>query len=95
MSTVLTKEAAQGFAAPAGVPCPYLYSSPCAMAWLLGRHMASAGMQHPTPEAHIRDASRVAVTAGRGDTLNVRGRCDILLGRFTWKRDNTFREVRS
>lgn len=93
---VLTAEAAEGFSAPAGARCPYLHSSPASMAWHLGRHMSAHdwGMK-PNPDAAIRDSNRVAVTMGRSNTLNLRGRCDILLARFAWQPDDTFREVRS
>lgn len=95
MSTILTQEAAEGFAAAPGARCPYLHSSPASMAWHFGQHMAKHDFPKPTPEAGMRDASRAAVTMGRGNSLNLRGRCDILLARFTWQHDNSFREVRS
>lgn len=95
MSTILTAEAAEGYAAPCDARCPYLNTSPASMAWHLGRELARWGEPRPTPDEPIRSEKRVAVTMGRGDTLNLRGRCDVLLRRFKWKPGNTFTPLMS
>lgn len=75
--------------------CPFLWSSPGAMAWHLGRFLCRMDEPAPEPAAAIDAAIRRAVTSGRGYTLNVRGRKDILLGRYEWRDDNNFRVVRA
>jgi len=92
----LTQEASEGWASyhNLGPACPYLNTSPASMAWHLGWQLARDGHYKPNPSAGIKDERRVAVTSGRGDMLNLRGRCDILLARFAWQPDNTFRPAR-
>jgi hypothetical protein len=103
----VTKEAAEGYDwyfANRGVRgpgytdfaklCPYLNTSDAANAWHLGRELARWGEPRPTPEEPARSERRIAVTVGRGYTLNLRGRCDVLLRRFLWVPGNTFQPVR-
>lgn len=58
MTTKLTKEAQEGYAAPAGALCPYLHSSPADMAWRLGQHARNMFLTPP-----------VTCTMSRGYTL--------------------------
>ncbi|OHV24926.1 hypothetical protein BBJ66_22545 [Rhizobium sp. RSm-3] len=87
-------EAYQGFISGKN-DCPYIATSPAAIAWHLGQHLASKGELSPTPDAPLSDRNRIAVTAGRGDTLNVRGYKDALIDRYRWYPDNSFSRLLS
>lgn len=100
MSNDLTNFAAEGFDAyrdrgQAPIACPYINTSDASNAWHLGRELARWGESRPTPGMKPRESKdRIAITAGRGDTLNMRGYGDVLLRRFRRNGDNSFAEVR-
>lgn len=109
----LTKEAAEGYdwqslaldqmdvkpsAATVITASPYLNTSPSAMAWHLGRHLATPGLgtngnprsTRPTPGD---DHPVVKVASGKGDSFHVSGYKHTSLGSYRWQSDNTFREI--
>jgi hypothetical protein len=47
MATDLTTEATEGYQAPADAKCPYLWSSPSAMAWRAGQWLKATGRSAP------------------------------------------------
>lgn len=77
----LTKEALEGFRSLKDGQSPYLLTSPSDMAWRVGRYMANNGWGAPA-DLPSRDLGRRVVNSGRGYKMSVRGRCDVLLGRF-------------
>lgn len=103
MSNDLTTFAAEGWdcqranASTIGDPakaCPYLNTSDASNAWHLGREWARLGESRPTPDMKPRTAGRIAVFAGRSNTLSVRGYGDMLICRFRINPDNTLKEIR-
>lgn len=46
-NTSLTKEALEGFNAPKGTKCPYLFSSSNYYAWTIGQHFQVMGRPAP------------------------------------------------
>lgn len=46
-SSNLTEQAKQGYEAPAGAECPFIESSPAAMAWATGQWLRSTGRTAP------------------------------------------------
>lgn len=108
MAIDLTNEAGEGFdwqrkpngstrASDHGVraidACPYLNTSPAAMAWHLGRHLAKGGFARPDSG---RDA--IHVLTSRGDSFRVvlyeeGSPVNDTASRFHWNNDNTFTEL--
>jgi hypothetical protein len=75
--------------------CPYLNTSDAANAWHLGRSLAAWDEKRPTPGMKPREsANRIAISASRGDVMNMRGYGDTLLRRFRRLSDNSFVEAR-
>ncbi len=77
----LTAEALEGYRAKAGDNSPHLFSSPSDLAWRVGRYMAEHGVDAPA-SLPPKDAARRVVNSGRGYTMSLRGRFDILLRAF-------------
>lgn len=94
----LTTEARDGYDHGTRIDCPFYETSPAAMAWHLGKHLAADDQwrgRAPTPGATLDDPKRLAVMSGRGDTFSIRGRKQILLARFQWHEGNRFTELRT
>lgn len=101
MATDLTLEAAAGWnwqhqniegvtADEADDACPYMHSSPAAMAWHLGRHLAKRGYVKPD---HARGTAKVFMSRGYSLRLDVKKKPSPHKTFFQWFDDNSFNEL--
>lgn len=101
MSRDLTNEAAQGWhyakthdtipmtESQLQAACPYLHTSPSALAWHAGRAIYLEGEESPCVGAPA-DRKRRVLMSSRGDSMVLRGYKQIELGRYATDRGCVF-----